>query len=840
MIVYSRRVVPRVEPARAATDAIPADPMPSRLAVEGLTKRFGPLSVLRGLDLRIAAGEVVCLLGENGTGKSTVVGCLARTVAHEDGTLTLDGTPLPTTPAEVRRAGVEVVWQDFGLCPDLDVVANLFLGSERRRSSGRRGLLSERAMRADALAVLGRLGLDDLPLSRPVRTLSRGQQQAVAIARPLLGNPRLLVLDEPTTALGVAGVEGLMRLVRELRDAGVAILLTSHDLDLVLELADRIVILRDGRAVADVAPHEVHRDDLLALMSGLRPDSAARRDLDRLRSLVDQLSEVEPAASLPLIVSSMASAIDQQMLCVHLLERTAAGESVLRRSAAVGMPDALLAVNGRLPVGPGGGSVGVAAETGRTVVVEDTETHPSWEAFRREAEAGGIRSAWAAPIVGSRGVLGTVSGYATAPGSLEPERVELVALYAGYAAAAIEQQRLVEELGHRNRVLEALRGMLETLAGPERVHGGLSVALLALCRGLGASAVAVHAVDGDAVTRRAAIDVTDGRLDQATDARLAAAAADVLGGAGDGSASRLWDGAAGARLRLPDSDGALVAVWAPTGEGPGGGTGLGAGTDALALLDDAARSLSLALEADELESTRREAAALRRSSELHRDLLHQVSHELRTPLTAVHGYASTLLQDDLTWDPPSTHAFLQSIARESKRMERLVSDLLDSSAISSGLLQLHADWCDPGLVAEAAMACLPDRDRMRLVVEPGVEPIWADHDRLEQVVVNLLDNGLRHGRGTVEVEIAAPRDRVLEIRVLDEGPGPPPELGDRIFEARIRGDGDRPGAGLGLAIARGVADAHGGTLASEPRDGRSCFVLRLPTEPEGEGHGRAV
>jgi ABC-type sugar transport system ATPase subunit len=266
------------------------------------------------------------VVGENGAGKSSLVACLARVLDMESGEVRLGGEPMPPTPDQVRRAGVEIVWQDQGLCDDLDVVANVFLGRKDRR-----WLFAETGMRDKAAAALRRVGAAEVPLDLPVRSLSRGQRQMVALGRTLLTDPRLLMLDEPTASLGVAQTGHVQALIRDLRDAGTGILLVTHDLEQVFELADRLVVLRQGRVVADVSPLEVHRDDVVALMSGIEIDSLARRQLKRLQSLVDQLSDVEPVASLPLIVSAMAAALDQEMLCVHLLESQDT-RPVLRRS----------------------------------------------------------------------------------------------------------------------------------------------------------------------------------------------------------------------------------------------------------------------------------------------------------------------------------------------------------------------------------------------------------------------------------------------------------------------------------------------------------------------------
>jgi signal transduction histidine kinase len=239
-----------------------------------------------------------------------------------------------------------------------------------------------------------------------------------------------------------------------------------------------------------------------------------------------------------------------------------------------------------------------------------------------------------------------------------------------------------------------------------------------------------------------------------------------------------------------------------------------------------------------LERARREAAALRRSQVIQRELLSSLSHELRTPLTAIQGYASTLRQHDLTWDAASTERFLGSIATEAARLERLVGDLLDSTAIESGVLRLQRDWCDLRLVVQAAIDLVVDRKRAGAAVdlrpEPGLEPIWGDHDRLEQVFVNLLENAVAHGASGEAIAVTLRRGAtagMVEVEVRDRGPGLPPELGDRIFEPRVRGTTEAPGAGLGLPIARAIVEAHGGSLQAVPVERGASFVVALPTEP---------
>jgi signal transduction histidine kinase/ABC-type multidrug transport system ATPase subunit len=807
-----------VTQARAVRQRSPRAGVP-RLDARGITKRFGRLTVLRDVSLRIGAGEVVALVGENGAGKSSLVACLARILEPEEGWVRVDGAPLPTTPDQVRHAGVEVLWQDHGLCDDLDVVANVFLGREPGR-----WVIAESDMREGAASVLRRVGAETLPLDRPVRGLSRGQRQLVALGRALMSEPRVLLLDEPTASLGVAETLRVQGIIRHRRDAGAGILLVTHDLDQVFALADRVVVLRDGRVVADVSPLEVHRDDIVALMSGIEMDSMARRQLQRLRSLVDQLSDVEPAASLPLIVSAMAAALDQEMLCVHLLEFPDSGGPVLRRTAAVGLRPPLLEVNDRLPLGIEGGCAGLAGAEAEAVVVEDLVSHPAPERYRRAAAASGIRSEWATPIVGTHGVLGTVSGFATSVGRPEPAQLELARLYVGYVASAIERERLLTEVSRRNRVLESLRAMLETLvATPDRVVGGLGASLLALSRALGAAGVAVLIEKDGELEPRVMHDGGAGDP-AAMEVRYNEAARCVLAAGADGKAQFIEPDLAAVALRHPEGRAALIA-YLPAGDTP---------ADTLELLGDATRSLALAMEGEALERTRREAAALRRSQAIQRELLSSLSHELRTPLTAIQGYASTLLQPDLTWDAASTDRFLRSIASEGARLGRLVGDLLDSTAIESGVLRLQRHWCDLPLVVEAAMRLVADGSPIRVDADAELEPVWGDHDRLEQVFVNLLENAVAHGASPEGIDVtlrrAASRGTV-EVEVSDHGPGIPRSLAARIFEARVRGAADGAGAGLGLPIAKGIVDAHGGTLTCVPAARGACFVVVLPCEP---------
>ena len=235
-----------------------------------------------------------------------------------------------------------------------------------------------------------------------------------------------------------------------------------------------------------------------------------------------------------------------------------------------------------------------------------------------------------------------------------------------------------------------------------------------------------------------------------------------------------------------------------------------------ALMEDAAHSLQLALEREEVTIAHQETAALRRSQEMQQGFLSRLSHELRTPLTAIRGYASSLLQPDVTWDIGSQQQFLSRVAAESARLGRLVEDLLDFSAIESGILRLHSDWCDLGVVIDAAVACLPPLNRERVVLEhgPGLPAVWADHDRMEQVLLNLMDNALRHNPEGTQVRVSTLADGAsVAIAISDDGSGVPDDVAAAFFDPERRRRTETAGAGLGLSIARGIVEAHGGTIA---------------------------
>jgi signal transduction histidine kinase/ABC-type branched-subunit amino acid transport system ATPase component len=584
------------------------------LEASGLGVSFGSVTALEDIDMHVDAGEIVALSGEPGAGKTAFVRCVAGDLAPSAGTITLGGVPLAGGLRAAERLGVAVVWQEIALCETLDVAGNLLLGRETRAQ-----VLSSTRFHRRAAEILDELGIPLADTTQLVGTLSSGQRGLLALAMALVREPRLLVLDEPTWALGVAETIEVESLLERVRRAGIAVLLASRDIGQMFRVADRIIVLRHGRVVAKIKPQDSHPDDVAALLAGGTVDGSARRQLTRLHGLADSLAVADPGSGLTLIVSALAAALNVDRADIDVIRAEA-----------------------------------TPASTDRVIVSGQT---------------------WLVPVTGTAGTTAVIT-IARDDASPTRDELDLLGLYAGYAAAAIERQ--------------------------------------------------------------------------------------------------------------------------------------------------------------DAEEAQREAAALRRSRELQRVFLSRLSHELRTPLTAIRGYASSLLAPDIVWDDDSEQRFLETIAAESSRLGRLVDDLLDFSAIDSGVMRMQFDWCELDLVLEAAIACLPDESRHAVSLAPAGEMpvIWADHDRLEQVFVNLLNNAMHHNPPGTRVTIAVrtPSDGRTEIVVSDDGRGLPAELRSSPFDSTGRPRSRTAGAGLGLSIARGIVEAHRGTIELEPQLKGTSFRIVLPLE----------
>ncbi|HET9095000.1 MAG TPA: ATP-binding cassette domain-containing protein [Solirubrobacteraceae bacterium] len=574
---------------------------------------FESVPALEGINLRVGAGELVAVCGEPGAGKTALVRCIAGDLPPSTGTIRIDGVALGGTLRAAERQGIAVVWQDISLCENLDVAGNLLLGQERPDH-----MFSVNRLYAHAREVLDRLEVPIENVMQRADTLSGGQRGLLALAMAIVRRPRVLLLDEPTAAMGILETSQLEQQLMRLRQAGVALVLATRDVGQMFRIADRVVVLRDGRIVTEIRPQDSHPDDVAALLAGGTVDGSARRQLTRLHGLADSLAVSDPSSGLALIVGALAAALN--------VERSAV--DVIRADPHTTPVERVIVTDGR----------------------------------------------WLVPVAGSGGPGALIT--IRREGAEAPSRDEedLLGLYAGYAAAAIERQ--------------------------------------------------------------------------------------------------------------------------------------------------------------DAEQARTEAAALRRSRELQRQFLSRLSHELRTPLTAIRGYASSLLAPDIVWDADSQQRFLETIAAESSRLGRLVDDLLDFSAIDSGVMRMQFDWCQLDLVIEAAIACLPDRWREAVSYSPvaHIPPIWADHDRLEQVFVNLLNNALQHNPPGTRVSIAARLSGgQLEIIVSDDGQGLPAELRESPFDSPRRHRSSTAGAGLGLSIARGIMLAHDGALelADGPRGTSFRIVLAL-------------
>ena len=238
------------------------------LELNGVSKHFGAIQALIDVSLSLNAGEVVGLMGDNGAGKSTLVKVVAGNYPPSAGTLTMQGRPVAFhKPSDAREQGIEIVYQDLALCDNLSAAENVFLGRELVRRVGPLRVLDYRTMFRRAGELFAELKSETRPRDL-VRRMSGGQRQAVAIARTRLSEPKIVLMDEPTAAISVRQVAEVLNLVRRLRDHGIAVVLISHRMPDVFAVADRIVVMRRGRKVADKAIAQSSPEEVTGLITG--------------------------------------------------------------------------------------------------------------------------------------------------------------------------------------------------------------------------------------------------------------------------------------------------------------------------------------------------------------------------------------------------------------------------------------------------------------------------------------------------------------------------------------------------------------------------------------------
>ncbi|MCX5310051.1 MULTISPECIES: ATP-binding cassette domain-containing protein [unclassified Streptomyces] len=244
------------------------------LALRGVSKRFGAVQALTDVELEVHAGEVVALVGDNGAGKSTLVKTIAGVHPIDDGVIEWDGRSVQINrPHDAQALGIATVYQDLALCDNIDVVGNLYLGRELRKF----GVLNEVEMERRSRELLSTLSIRIPSVRIPIASLSGGQRQTVAIARSMLGEPKLVILDEPTAALGVEQTAQVLDLVERLRERGHAVILISHNMADVKAVADKVAVLRLGRnnGVFDVAT--TSQEEIISAITGATDNAVTRR-----------------------------------------------------------------------------------------------------------------------------------------------------------------------------------------------------------------------------------------------------------------------------------------------------------------------------------------------------------------------------------------------------------------------------------------------------------------------------------------------------------------------------------------------------------------------------------
>ncbi|KTR94275.1 sugar ABC transporter ATP-binding protein [Microbacterium testaceum] len=241
------------------------------LQARGLSRQFGSVRALNNVDFEVYPGEVTALIGDNGAGKSTLVKALSGNLAVDEGEIRFDGQPIDMSNPQVASAlGIETVYQDLALAPHLDPVQNMYLGREIRRPglAGALGFMKTKDMAKASRAAFDELGATVRSLTSPVGEMSGGQRQAIAIARAVHWASRVVFLDEPTAALGVRQTKNVLETIRRVRDKGIAVVFISHSMPHVIDVSDRIQVLRLGTRVANIQAADTSMEELVGLMTG--------------------------------------------------------------------------------------------------------------------------------------------------------------------------------------------------------------------------------------------------------------------------------------------------------------------------------------------------------------------------------------------------------------------------------------------------------------------------------------------------------------------------------------------------------------------------------------------
>ncbi|RSM66575.1 sugar ABC transporter ATP-binding protein [Amycolatopsis sp. WAC 01376] len=242
------------------------------LSARGLVKRYGRVTAIDGADFELFPGEVLAVVGDNGAGKSSLIKALSGAVIPDSGEIKVDGETVHfKSPLDARHYGIETVYQDLAVAPALDIASNMFLGREKRRKDlfGRVfRKLDSAAMRADAQRILDELGINIKSITQPVETLSGGQRQGVAVARAAAFGTKAVIMDEPTAALGVAESGKVLDLINRIRERGLPVVLISHNMPHVFDIADRIHVHRLGKRVAVVSPKTHTMNQVVGLLTG--------------------------------------------------------------------------------------------------------------------------------------------------------------------------------------------------------------------------------------------------------------------------------------------------------------------------------------------------------------------------------------------------------------------------------------------------------------------------------------------------------------------------------------------------------------------------------------------